>query len=258
MYPTLDLRRRVFSFYFSKRFAFNLNSFRYHAADAVGFASGIAFTSPSHSARRDREQPNASQLIQGSEPMRHGGNSRNRFLQRLGRLPIELLRQMFGSFLNSVTSMADGPSADPSMCRVLPQLGWSRDPTSAASTIAFQSPKRTQSAGSEGAILVHHESGTMSAASDPGRDGGSAVRQRFLRDSAGRRDRGAPASRPRDVGCADTRYGVAQSGSSRLSRSLSSTSRRAGGMQPVNWLSPRRKFRRFPRLPNAAGISPVS
>ena len=117
MYSPLDLRRRVFSFYFSKRFAFILNSFRYHAADAVGFASGIAFTSPSHSARRNREQPNASQLIQGSEPMRHGGNSRNRFLQRLGRLPIELLRQMFGSFLNSVTSLADGPSAEPSMCR---------------------------------------------------------------------------------------------------------------------------------------------
>ena len=102
---------------------------------------------------------------------------------------------MFGSFLNAFKGLADGPSADPSMCRVLPQLGWSRDPTSVASTIAFQSPKRTQSGGSEGAILVHHESGTMSAASDPGRDGGSAVRQRFLRDSAGRRDRGAPASR---------------------------------------------------------------
>ena len=42
-----------------------------------------------------------------------------------------------------------------------------------------------------------------SAASDPGRDGDSAFRQRFLCDSASCRDGGAPAGRPRVAGCAD-------------------------------------------------------
>ena len=92
--------------------------------------------------------------------------------------------------------------------------------------------------GSEGAIQAHHEAGTMLAASDPRRDGDSAVWWRFLCDSVGRRDRGASGNLPRDVSRAGVCYGVGQFWSPRSLRSWSSTSRSAGGMQPVSWLLP--------------------